>query len=87
MDGSRRTPPERKTRAGDIFRGMAELDHWLRAGWWVYWNGKPKAPSILMNMPLKSVSFGVERGIVGRCLHSRQTTASGHPTPYRPEES
>lgn len=78
--------PARKTRAGDQFRGMNELSIWLKTGWWVYWHGTPKAPSIILNMPLKIILTGIEHGVIRRCLHARRTTASGYPVPYLPEE-
>lgn len=40
---------------GDGFEDILDLSSWLGSGGWVYWYGKPKHPSFMINQQLRTL--------------------------------
>jgi len=43
---------------------LADLESVLKNEFWVYWNDRPKHPSWIWNMQLRTLSMAVIRGIL-----------------------
>lgn len=70
-------PDPPKTSPGTHITSLPSLIKWLNDGCWTYLYNRPRHPSVIESMTMRSVRQAVERGEMRRCMKF------GEDEPYR----